>query len=286
MISEVDKTIERLLQLSLGAPLPFDISFVLPDKAFAPLSESRHTLNCYLYDICEDLELRSNEPRRIHHGDGTVEERKPPARIRLSYRLTAWSPVGATPGMEPALDEHKLLSRVLAALLKYPLLPPDVLQGQLREQELPIPTSVAMPDGIGNPGDFWNAIGGQLRPSLDYRLTIALEYKESTTAAEVNSKIFRFREPGQPQISEQTVQIGGYVMDDRTPAVPVEDAWVLLEETGKTGKTDRRGCFRFDNLRQGTYTLSVRAKDYRDMSKKIAVPGTRGEYRIRLTPEE
>ncbi len=286
MISDVDKTIEKLMQFELGAPLPFDISFVLPDKEFAPVSESRHTLNCYLYDISEDRELRSNEQQQIHRGDGIVEKKPPPARIRLSYCLTAWSPAKATSGIEPALDEHKLLSQVLVALFKYPLLPPGVLQGRLKEQEIPIPTTIAMPDGIKNPGDFWNAIGGQLRPSLDFRLTIALEYKKSTTAAEVSSKMIQYKEVGEPQIKDQFIRIGGYVRDSRTPPVPVKDAWVLLEEIGKAGKTDRKGCFRFGNLRQGTYTLSVRAKGYRDQGKKVTVPGARGEYHIQLKPEK
>ena len=62
MISDLDRTLEQLLRKEFGAPLPFDLSYAIPDKSFTPVSNSRSTLDCYLYDIRENTELRGLDP--------------------------------------------------------------------------------------------------------------------------------------------------------------------------------------------------------------------------------
>jgi hypothetical protein len=108
MISDFDRTLEQLLEREFGTPLPFDMSFAMPDKDFAPMSSDKNTLNCYLYDISEDRELRSVEPSVRRNSEGIVETSPAPARIKLSYCITAWSPAQTTPGIAPELDEHIL----------------------------------------------------------------------------------------------------------------------------------------------------------------------------------
>lgn len=284
MISDADRSLRNLLTLECGDPLPFDVSFAAPDKDFAPLSGSRHTLNCYLYDISEDRELRGNEPLLKRGMDGRYERVPPPARVKLSYCVTAWSPAAATPAMEPALDEHRLLSEVLAALLKYSTLPKQVLAGALNHQDTPPPTTVILPNGIKNPGDFWNAIGGQLRPSLDYSVTIAVDYRPAETGAVVTTKKTSYTQPGAAP-HETVVEIGGYVTGNTEPFTPVSNAWVLVEQTGRTVKTDDRGRYVTGGLSAGEFTLSVRADGFQDVSVTFQAPEPDGDYTIRLVPK-
>src|SRR5262249_29572448 len=128
MLDDVDNTLAKLLEKGFGAPLPFDLSFAVPDKSFK-LVGNRTTVNFYLYDIREDRELRSAEPTLTRKSDGTVEKAYPPLRVRVSYCITAWSPIPPGSTVEPVSEEHKWLGQVLQLLARFPLLPADVLQG-------------------------------------------------------------------------------------------------------------------------------------------------------------
>jgi Pvc16 N-terminal domain/CarboxypepD_reg-like domain len=276
VISDLDKTLENLFQLEFGTTLPFDLSFAIPDKNFAPISKTRNTLNCYLYEIIEDRELRRVDPVLLHNTDGTINTVLPPARIKLSYCITAWSPAQPTPGGEPQLDEHTLLSQVLVVLLKYPLLPARVLAGELAKQDPP-PTMVVMPDTSKATSDFWSAIGGQLRPSLEYKVTIALAYQTPTTGPMVTTMVTSFGGEG------PFYTIGGSVRDSNTPPNTLASAWVRVNETGQTYVTDENGHFLVDRIGGGKYTLTVRAVGFKEGRRSVNVPQPDGLYDVSLT---
>ncbi|MFQ5881379.1 MAG: Pvc16 family protein [Candidatus Methylomirabilales bacterium] len=178
MIQNLDSTMERLLREKV--PLPpeqYDVTFDRPDSdrtaGFAP---NRVTLNLYLYEIRENLELRRPEWKREVQPDGTFVKRRPSVRIDCAYLITAWSP--ADPVNQPGVateQEHTLLSQVLTVLLRYPTIPPEVLQGRLVGQEPPLPTMVAQPDGLPSPAEFWTALNNLLRPSLNLVVTISID---------------------------------------------------------------------------------------------------------------
>jgi hypothetical protein len=81
------------------------------------------------------------------------------------------------------------LSVLLFALIKHAKLPPDVLAGTLIGQELPLPTTVVLPDGMENVAQFWSALDGTLKPFLDYRVTISLDFAEGTASQMVTTRI-------------------------------------------------------------------------------------------------
>jgi Pvc16 N-terminal domain/Carboxypeptidase regulatory-like domain len=299
MISDFDRTLEKLLEQESGTPLPFDLSFAMPKKDFIVKSTNKNTLNCYLYDISEDRELRSVEPLLKRQPDGTVETTPAPARIKLSYCITAWSPVQTTQTIEPELDEHRLLSQVLVALLKYPVLPPNVLVGELAKQEPPISTFVAMPNDKKSTSEFWNAIGGQLRPSLDYTVTISLDYqspiKEGRMVTTLRPRYGVGADIGTADehiqgTADERIQIGGFITDNTPASKPIDQAWVVLTESGQPPETsqiqitDKEGHFTFSRLKQGTYNLGVRADSYGEGNRVIEVPSPTGEYNVRLQP--
>ena len=277
MIGDVDRTLEKLLQANFGKPLPFDLSFAPPDKNFRPVSNSKNTLNCYLYDIREARDLRDIQPTFTPKADGSLERSDPPARVKLSYCITAWSPAELTPATEPAVDEHALLGSVLAALLRYPTLPEPVLAGALAGQLLPPPsTTIILPAEHKVTADFWNALGGQLRPWLDYSVTISLVYQPPSSGPMVTAAQMSFAE------GEGWYMIGGVVRDQAAPGDGLEGAWVRVPETGKTYVAGPGGRFLIDAIAAGNYTFLVRAVGFQDGSRSIAVPQPDGLYDVQL----
>lgn len=173
MIRDLDDTIEQLLIQNAppGSELAgADISFDLPDAEWRSALDTL-TVNCYLYDIRENLGLRTREPVLQRSPDGTRGIRRPaPVRIDCAYCITAWSRAID----ESVLEEHRLLSQVLMVLLRNPTIPLSALQGSLANQVPPYPTVIASPEGVKNQPEFWGALDQQLKPSLSYVITLAV----------------------------------------------------------------------------------------------------------------
>lgn len=137
MIRDLDDTIKELLEtkappgsLLAGA----DISFDLPDAKWRG-GLSALTVNCYLYDIRENREMRTNELLSFKSADNKRAVRlAPPVRIDCGYCITAWS----ISTSEAVLEEHRLLSQVVRVLLRFPTIPASVLQGSLVTQIPPV----------------------------------------------------------------------------------------------------------------------------------------------------
>jgi len=178
MFRDLDETIEQLFitRAPAGSELSgANISFDLPDADWRAGLDTL-TVNCYLYDIRENRDLRTVEPPIQRSADGTrAVRRRAPVRVDSAYCITAWSP--ATD--ESVLEEHRLLGQVLRVLLLHPTIPADVLQGSLADQVPPYPTVIAAPDGVKNQPEFWGALDQQLKPSLNYVLTLAVSLDES-----------------------------------------------------------------------------------------------------------
>ncbi len=173
MIQDLDLTLRELLETRAppGSELALaDIVFDLPDGAWRT-GLGQLTLNCYLHDIRENRELKTTESL-MHRSADRVRalRRRPPVRLDCSFCISAWS----TATDEPELEEHRLLSQVVRVLLRHPTIPPEVLQGSLAGQIAPYPTVIAAPDGIHSPPEFWGALDQQLRPSLNYVVTLAM----------------------------------------------------------------------------------------------------------------
>lgn len=220
---------EELLRKKV--PLPstdYDISFDIPTKEWEKkIPVSKQIVNLYLYDIKENRELRTNEWHVNRNPDGTIDQKKPPVRIDLSYMITAWS----TADTEQTVDEHRLLSMILTTLFKYPSIPSDVLQEDLAiiDPPIEIPTLVAQPDGFKDQGQgqFWNAVDQFWKPGINYVVTIPLDLQEKITGPMVTTRIaeYRFIIPVyvlsiQPMIQKEMPK-GTLLMDVNLEATPV-----------------------------------------------------------------
>src|SRR5438270_7061243 len=121
MFADLDETIRQIL--IKGVPLDLaevDVSFEAPDREWSGRL-SRPTVNCYLYDVRENHEFRETDYELQRH-NGSGLRIKAPLRIDVSYQVTVWA--------RSADDEHRLLWRVLSTLIRHPILPADVLQGE------------------------------------------------------------------------------------------------------------------------------------------------------------
>ena len=174
MIHDLDSTLRTLLKRELPPSLAGQvaISFDPPDDQFPPQSVILPAIDLFLYDVRENHDLRSNEWSVRRESSGTAQRSMPPVRVDCSYLITAWPSKGIH---SPTEDEHRLLGEVLTVLLRYPRLPDDLLQGLLRDQELPLPTTALQPGHLQSLGEFWQALGGKPKAALNYTVTIAVQ---------------------------------------------------------------------------------------------------------------
>jgi hypothetical protein len=166
VIHDVDATLKELLvqktPLDVSA---VDVSFDMPNRDWSG-RVTKPTVNLFLYDMRENHELRSNQGSLVRTG-AVGSERRAPVRMDLTYLISAWT--------TDVSDEHQLLGRVLTTLLRFPLLPDEVLKGALLSQPRPVQTWIAQPDRTPNPWDFWGNMESRMKAALNFVLTASFE---------------------------------------------------------------------------------------------------------------
>ena len=190
MLADLDAALRRLLKAELarhgfGAA---NVVFEAPTREWAA-TLSAPTVSLFLYDLCEATGQRTVEwrPQRV---DGALRELRPPLQLEASYAVTAF-----TQGVE---DEHRLLSQVIGILYAHPSLPVDVLSGTLLEVcgDDPPETAVAQ----ARPErriEFWSAIGGQYKPSVDFSVIVPFPSGRSVErGAPVQTRLLRSQVQG------------------------------------------------------------------------------------------
>jgi hypothetical protein len=266
------------------------IVFERPDENFKP---TQPTINLFLYDVREDMELRSNDPV-LAFSNGQAQIRPAPLRVACSYLLTAWP----TSGPDVALQEHRLLSQALMVLARNPKIPDKFLQGELKKQRpvndeakkklFPmLPMLTAKMEGVKDPHEFWAAIGGKMKASIKVTATIAMELVAPEDAMLVITQEVRLGErtsPHERALKPATkidlFRITGKVND--ATANPVAGARVSLIGTGLIATTDNIGEYILGSVAAGNYTLSVQAGvGAKDVA--ITIPAASGKnYNVNL----
>jgi hypothetical protein len=253
MIRDLSHTLQAMLtQRGLPAELAAArIAFDRPGEGFTP---QQTTLDLFLYDIRENLELRNAEPV-LERVNGHAVRRRPPLRVDCTYLVTAW-PVG---GEELALQEHRLLAQVLQVFARYPTIHPSFLQDSLKGQTPPLPLITSRTDRIKEPAEFWSAIGGPLRPSLSATVTIGMELFDAEEFPLVTTDTIRLgrRVAGERRLLPEPGDrvVGGRVLGGDGAAIA--GASVALIEAGLSGKTDADGHYVIGPVVPGRYTLRV-----------------------------
>jgi hypothetical protein len=274
LIRDLSTSLQAVLSdPSLAAPFPelhqALIAFDRPDDGFKP---AQTTVNLFLFDVRENMELRSNEPK-IQRLNGQAVIHRPPKRVACTYLVTAW-PVG---GIDLALQEQRLLAQVLQAFSSYPAIPPAFLKGKLVGQEPPLPMMAARPEELKNPAEFWTAIGNKMRASIAVTATISMEIFAPVTTTMATTAIVRLGERTGPDVQSlvpttrtESYRIGGKVT---RAGNPVAGARVELVDAGLAARTDADGDYVLGAMAAGAYTLNVEA-DATTRQANITVPAT------------
>ncbi len=269
MISDLDEVLRQLLTREL--PIKngeVDIAFDLPKREWSSRI-SRPTLNLFLHDLRENNTLRQPEWEIQRNSDGTATKRRSPVRMDLHYMITAWA--------AESDDEHRLLTRTLLALFRFPDLPEELLLESLQGQPVPIPVRVAKHDELRTPADIWSALDNELRPAIACVITLALNPYQAVTGPLVRLRDLRFGEATElPQIArfkegvepDRFWMVGGNLRGNGAR----QNVRLTLVERGQDVPVRDDGRFIIGNLEAGEYTLEVVAEGRKKRRHKINVP--------------
>lgn len=266
VLHEVTESLEAFFKQPGLAP-PLRDAAIRFDRPTDPYSLEQTTVNLFLYEVRENLELRSNESvtRRVG-GQSFVE---PPAfRANCLYLVTAW-PVGGT---DLPKQEHQLLGQVLQLIAGSPVIPPAFLTPDLQLQEPPLPMLMVQPDGVRNPAEFWAAIGNRIKASVLLSVTVSIQAFDTATYPSVITSELRLEsQPDGSALDAPIFRIAGVLRD--AAAQPVANAGVRLVERGRSTLTDAEGKFSLSAIPAGSFTLRVTAGGV-TQDKAIVVPAT------------
>jgi hypothetical protein len=201
MLSEIDAGLRSLLLREVVDGDEVTLAFDAPTREWAA-GRNAPTLDLYLYDIREDLGSRVSGECDVRDDNGRIVGREPPPRTyRLSYLVTAWT-------SRPE-DEHRLLDRVLACLVRHSAVPPDDLSGALAGWSRPVLLSVAVPPTHERSiSEMWTALGGVLKPSLDLVVSAPLRVADAVSAAPLVREPLDLRVNGDESRAETRPGIG------------------------------------------------------------------------------
>jgi len=258
-IADLDESLRTLLRRELGRHgfEGVDVAFDAPSKEWSGRL-TVPTVNLFLYDLRQSTE-GSTSVATEQRGNGNAIMVAPPFRLDLTYAVTAWA--------KAVQDEHRLLSQVLAILFSYGQLPADVLS----------PATRGADTRIGRPregkADFWTAVDGDYKASIDYVVSILVESGTTITRGpEVRTRTVRLgQSDGPPSTIDEFHGFGGTIRDE--DGAPVGNAWVVLPELGQWTASEMNGRFRFARVEPGTHTLQVRTIGGGSRETTVSVPG-------------
>lgn len=278
MIRDLSVSLRNLLEdPGLAAEFPeLSAADILFDRPITTFNPAQSAVNLFLFDVSENVELRSNESEIVRNGFQATR-RKPPRRIDCAYLVTAW-PVG---GIDLFLQEHRLLSHTLRVLGRNPTMPPGFLAGSLAGQEPPLPMIAPEVDSLKGAAEFWTAMGNQMRAAFTVTVTISVPWLPDVTGPVVTTKLAGFA-AGTPAVDETLIQIGGQVIDPGGNGIP--RAFVDVLDAGLRAITDDEGRFSLPQVPAGNRTLRVVAVGFQPNTQTVTVPGSQSDYEITLTP--
>ncbi|HUA45457.1 MAG TPA: DUF4255 domain-containing protein [Solirubrobacteraceae bacterium] len=198
MISDLDDSLTTLLKQQLPPAIvsSTQISFDAPDNQFPPTGVTLPAINLFLYDVRENMDLRAVDWIIDKPESGNLVKYPPPVRVDCAYLVTAWPSDGST---TRARDEHLLLSEVMQVLLRFPIIPNDVLSGELVGQTPPLPAMSLGPGRLQSVAEFWQALGGKPKAALTLIVTIGVAVAQTADGGPpIQDRIFSVSQGATP----------------------------------------------------------------------------------------
>ncbi len=168
-IIEINQVLNTILSQYLNTDgNKINIRFDLPEINSI---QAEPTVSVFLYDIYEDLQLRSAEPRRYNPATNTLLPGW--VNINCNYLITYWdankpSSDSSSPDSQPNNQAAQVMTRVLNALINNRQLTgiPGAYTRVIPQQE-----------NLNSLGNFWQALGNRPRLSLMYSITVPMKLK-------------------------------------------------------------------------------------------------------------
>ncbi len=264
MLADLDESLRGLLkgELERHGFEGIEIAFDAPNREWSG-QLSAPAVNMFLYDLRESEEHRPSGWTKQRVGDEFVEA-PPPLVMEVSYAITAWA--------QAVEDEHRLLSQVLSLLYAFPTLPQEMLNARLGNGSQPMTITAKVGQAKGDKADFWTAVGGQYKTSLDYVVRLSVESGVKRQIPQVRTQTMRTRLlDGPPAAVVEMHRTGGTIAD--ADGEPLGNVWVTLPDSGRWTSTGPDGRFLFDRLNPGRHRLLARAADGRETAADLDVPG-------------
>ncbi|MCC8376531.1 MULTISPECIES: DUF4255 domain-containing protein [Photorhabdus] len=169
-IIEINQALNTILSQYLDiSGQKINIRFDLPEINSI---QSEPTVSVFLYDIHEDLQLRSAEPRRYNPMSSTLLPGW--VNINCNYLITYWdaskpSSDSSSPDSQPNNQAAQVMTRVLNALINNRQLTgiPGAYTQVIPQQE-----------NLNSLGNFWQALGNRPRLSLMYSITVPMKLQD------------------------------------------------------------------------------------------------------------
>lgn len=276
MIYELSETLRELLIREMPIRKgDVDILFDLPKREWSSRL-SKPTLNLFLFDFLENVDLRGSEQwEKSDNKDGTVSLHRNPVRMNFLYLITSWA--------KEIRDEQQLLSAALVTLLQQPHFPDDILPEVLKNQPVSIRLEVAQNRVLSNLSEFWSTMENDPHPGIRLMITVTVDPYKPVTYTKVATSEIRFMQTPTTEMAE--LRDG----DDKAKAVLSKSYFsvsgeikskkyspsalrLIVAETGKEVSIQEDGQFNIHRLNEGEYHLDVLMDDRVLRHEKIQVP--------------
>jgi hypothetical protein len=195
MLHDLDKTFEKMLyEYGNLNKKEIDVSFELPNRDWSARL-SRPTINCWCFNIRENLKLRDPQLNYEQLNGTTGRRYQFPRRMDFTYLITTWT--------RKAEDEHQLIWRALSAMKRFTTIEQAMCEGDLRYAARPIPLLVATEgDNPINLADLWSVLDNDMRLGFTIRATLELELDMAFEAPLVLEGTIRIGQSEDPRTRE------------------------------------------------------------------------------------
>ncbi|WP_337048328.1 DUF4255 domain-containing protein [Serratia liquefaciens] len=190
---DVNNAMNKILRAYVNEDVA--IRFDLPD---VDATQSDAAISVFLYDIHEDLQLRTAESRGFNVGTGRLSPGW--ANVKCNYLITYWESTGpasdaGNPDSQPDNQAIKVMSQVLAALIN---------NRQLAD--IPGAYTQVMPpkENLNSLGHFWQSLGNRPRLSLNYCVTVPISLSDKGEQVTPVKSLFTTVVPKVP-VSQQAI---------------------------------------------------------------------------------
>ena len=280
MIADIDKAMREFLYKEI--PLrknEVEISFDQPKREWSARL-TKPTINMYLFDLKENVDLRGSEQwSRQDLENGLVELRRNPVRVDLEYLITAWT--------KEVVDEHQLLSNVLLVLLRTPILSDEYLPEQLKNPTVPIRLDAVQSDVLANPSTLWNTLDNVFKPGIRLKVTLSIDPYQPLLVPAVSTSEINFKQNPSTETSETQKEgafeskayfaVRGKIQSQKYSLSTLS---LTLAESGKSIHLTESGEFALTRLGEGEYHLEVSANGRLLKRQKIVVPSVVYDFEL------